>query len=98
MNALQEARAVEVRQDEESSLLAAVSVSTLRYMLDHGLALSLRLSHHRANLLYLAEDERDLLEAMSLATRLNRVSANMARTDRRNERVRAELVARKLTR
>jgi hypothetical protein len=98
VNTLQEARAVEIRLDEESQRLAAVSVSTLRYMMDYGLARERDLGFHRANLEYLAEDEYDILEAMELSARLNRVEVNIRRTGRSNEALRAELIRRGLER
>jgi len=94
VNALHEVRPVEVRLDEESQRLASVSVSTLLYMIDHGLAAERDLGRHRINLDYLADDERDLLEAMRLSERLNKVDTNIRRTGRRNERIRAEIVGR----
>ena len=97
MNGLQETRPVEVRFDEETRRLAAVSVSTLLYMIDYGLAREHDLGRQRVNLGYLAQEEYDLLEAMRLSVRLSRVEANVARTARLNERVRAELVVRELS-
>lgn len=96
MNALQEARPLEVRWHEESQWLADVSVSTLLYMMDYGLARERDLRRHHLNLGYLAEDEHDLFEAMRLSARLNRVETNTARAARVNERLRAELVVRDL--
>jgi hypothetical protein len=96
VNALQEARPLEVRWHEESQWLADVSVSTLLYMMDYGLARERDLRRHHLNLGYLAEDEHDLFEAMRLSARLNRVETNTARTARVNERLRAELVVRDL--
>ena len=96
MNGLQEARPVEVRLDEESQRLVSVSASTLLYMMDYGLARERDLGRHRVNLGYLAEEEYDLLEAMRLSVRLNRVETNIARTARVNEKIRAELVVRGL--
>ncbi|MCK4408864.1 MAG: hypothetical protein KAW67_02195 [Candidatus Eisenbacteria sp.] len=98
MNGLQETKPVEVRLDEESQRLAAVSVSTLLYMIDYGVARERDLGRHRVNLGYLAEEEHDLLEAIRLCARLSRVEANVARTARVNERIRAELVVRELAR
>ena len=98
MNALHEVRPVEVRLDEESERLASVSVSTLAYMMDHGMAAERTLGRHRINLGYVADDERDLLEAMRLSERLKRVDTNIRRTGRRNERIRAEIVGRGLRR
>jgi hypothetical protein len=98
VNTLQEARPVEVRLDEESRRLASVSVSTLLYMMDHGLAKERDLSRHRVHLGYLADDEYDLLEAMRLSTRLSRVDGNIRRTGRVNGMIRAELVRRELRR
>lgn len=94
MNVLQEARQVEIRVDEESRRLARVSVPTLLYMIDHGLARERDLGRHEVNLGYVAEDECDLLEAMRLSERLKRVAANIRATGRMNERIRAELVRR----
>ena len=82
--------------DEESRRLASVSVSTLLYMMDYGLARERDLRRHHVNLGYLAEDEHDLFEAMRLSARLKRVERNTARTARVNERLRAELVVRDL--
>ena len=94
MNGLQEVRPLEVRLHEESRRLASVSVSTLLYMMDYGLARERDLRRHHVNLGYLAEDEHDLFEAMRLSARLSRVETNTARTARCNERLRAELVVR----
>jgi hypothetical protein len=94
VSVLQEARPAEIRVDEESRRLARVSVSTLLYMIDYGLAKERCLGRHEVNLGYLADDECDLLEAMRLSERLKRVAANIQRTGRRNERIRAELVRR----
>ena len=96
MNGLQEARPVEVRLHEESQRLVSVSVSTLQYMMDYGLARERQLRRHRVDLGYLAEDEYDLFEAMRLLVRLKRVETNTTRTARLNERIRAELVTRDL--
>jgi hypothetical protein len=98
VNTLQEARPVEVRIDEESRRLASVSVSTLLYMIDYGLAKERDLGRHRVQLGYLAEDEHDLLEAMRLSARLRKVDGNIRRTGRTNEGIRAELVRRGLRR
>jgi hypothetical protein len=98
VNPLQEARPVEIRLDEESRRLASVSVSTLLYMMDYGLAKERDLGRHQVHLGYLAEDEHDLLEAMRLSARLRRVDNNIRRTGRANEGVRAELVRRGLRR
>jgi hypothetical protein len=98
VNTLQEARPVEVRLDEESRRLASVSVSTLLYMMDYGLARERDLARHRVYLGYVADDEHDLFEAMRLSARLNRVDGNIRRTGRANEGIRAELVRRGLRR
>lgn len=94
MSALQEARPVEVRLEEESRRLSELSVSTLEYMMDHGVARERRLRRQRVDLGYFAEEEHDLLEAMRLSERLSRVERNISRTGRANERIRAELVGR----
>ena len=91
---LQRARAAEVRHDEETARLRALSTSTLEYMMDHGLALEARLRRHHIDLGCLAEDQADLLEAIRLSERLRKVERNTARTARGNERVRAELLTR----
>ena len=96
MNGFQEMGPVEVRPCEESSRLAAVSVSTLLYMIDFGLARERDLGRHRINLGYLAEEEYDLFEAIRLSVRLSRVETNVARIARVNERIQAELVVREL--
>jgi len=96
VNVLQEARPLEVRLHEESRRLARVSVSTLLYMMDYGLARERDLRRHHVNLGYLAEDEHDLFEAMRLSARLKRVETNTVRTARVNERLQAELVVRNL--
>ena len=98
MNGLQEARPVEIRLDEERQRLVSVSASTLLYMMDYGLARERDLGRHRVNLGYFAEGEYDLLEAMRLSARLKRVEANIRRTGRSNERIRAELAGRGLGR
>jgi hypothetical protein len=94
VSVLQEARPVEVWLDEEGRRLAHASVSTLLYMIDYGLAREHYLVSHEVNLGYFADDEFDLLEAMRLSERLKRVAANIRRTGRTNERIRAELVRR----
>ncbi|MFH1690174.1 MAG: hypothetical protein ABIE42_08045 [Candidatus Eisenbacteria bacterium] len=71
-----------------------MSVSTLLYMIDYGLAKERDLGRHEINLGYLADDECDLLEALRLSERLRRVATNIRRTGRTNERIRAELVRR----
>jgi hypothetical protein len=86
----------EVRTDEESQRLAALSTSTVDYMYEYGLAREGWLRHHRGNLLFLADREHDLLEAMRLSGRLNNVVRSISRTGRRNEAIRAELVKREL--
>jgi hypothetical protein len=96
VNGLQETRPLEVRLHEESRRLASVSVSTLLYMMDYGLARERDLRRHHVNLGYQAEDEHDLFEAMRLSARLSRVETNTARAARVNERLRAELVVRDL--
>ena len=94
MSVLRGARHAEVRHEEETARLAALTTSTLEYMIDHGEALEARLRRHQVDLVYIAEDEHDLLEAIRLAERQKRVEMNVARTARRNERLRAELVGR----
>ncbi len=94
MNGLQEMRPAEIRLDEVSQRLAAVSVSTLLYMMDYGLSREQDLGRHRIDLGYLAEEEHDLVEAIRLSARLSRVDANVVRIARVNERLRAELVVR----
>jgi hypothetical protein len=94
VNVLLRARPVELRLDEETARLRALSVSTLEYMIDFGLAREARLRRHHVDLGYIAEDEHDLLEAMRLSERLRRVDRNVARTARDNEKVRAELLSR----
>ena len=96
MNGLQEVRPAEIRLDEESRQLVAVSVSTLLYMMDYGLARERNLGRHRIDLGYLAEEEHDLFEAIRLSARLRRVDTNVVRIARRNERLRAELIVRDL--
>ena len=76
--------------------MAAVSVPTLLYMIDYGLARERDLGRHRVNLGYLSEEEHDLFEVMRLSERLSRVKVNVARTARVNERIQAELVVREL--
>ena len=93
---LEPMRSIEVRKDEEESRLARLSVGTLRYMHQYGLASERRLVQHFGNLSFLADEERDLLEAMRLNERLNRVTRNIASTGRRNERLGAELLKRQL--
>lgn len=94
VSVLQEARPAQIRVDEESRRLARVSVSTLLYMIDYGLAREGRLARHEVNLGYLADDECDLLEAMRLSERLKRVAGNIQSTGRTNEHIRAELLRR----
>jgi hypothetical protein len=88
---------VEIKRQEDEQRLSLLSVDTLAYMYDYGLATEQRLRHHRSNLSFVADQEFDLLEAMRLNSRLNRVSVNIDRAGRRNERLRAELVRRELS-
>jgi hypothetical protein len=87
----------EVRADEDRELLARLSLSTLEFMRDDALAWESWLRHHRACLAFAAEEECDLLEAMHLSERLNRVGRNISRTGRTVERVHAEIVRRALS-
>jgi len=89
-------RAVEERIDAEDQNLARLSTETLRYMHDYGEAWEGWLRRHRGNLLFLAENEFDLLEAIRLSARLNNVDGNIVRTGRRNERIRSHLLGREL--
>lgn len=88
--------AVEERIDEEDRDLARLSNETLLYMHDYGEAWEGWLRHHRGNLLFLAQNEFDLLEAIRLSARLNNVDGNIVRTGRRNEHIRSHLLRRKL--
>lgn len=88
---------VEIRRQDDEQQLSLLSAGTLAYMYDYGLATERRLRHHRSNLSFLADEEFDLLEAMRLSSRLNRVSVNIDRAGRRNERLRAELIRRELS-
>lgn len=94
MSLISRIEATEISRREEEQELAAVSVATLRYMRDYGLACEERLVHHHSNLEFLADTEYDLLEAMLLNARLNSVTANVARTGRKNRRLEAELLKR----
>jgi hypothetical protein len=89
-----EARAVQVWTDEEDQRLRRVSTLTLQYMYDHGLSLERHLRHHGGDLAFLAQEERDLLEAMRLDARLNTIKRNVQRASRRNARMDAEIVRR----
>ena len=84
---------VEQVSDEEVRL-SELSLSTLRYMYDYGLAWRAWLRRHRGNLEFLADNEHDLVEAMHLSARLSRLRANIDRTGSRNERLRAHILAR----
>ena len=86
----------EVRTDEENQRLAELSAGTLDYMRDFCAAWERWLRHHRGNLLFLADSEYDLFEAMRLSARLNNVERSIVRTGRRNEAIQAELVRRGL--
>ncbi len=86
--------AVEVWVDEEEEALAALSTATLEYMHGYWSGFGGWLKHHYGNLRFLAEEERDLFEAMRLSARLTRVESNMSRVGRRAERLRAVLTAR----
>jgi hypothetical protein len=87
-------QAAETHVEEESHRLCRLSVSTLCYMIDYGVALENRLTHHRLNLRYEAEETFDLLEAMRLSARLNQVESNISRRGRLNARIRAEILRR----
>ncbi len=89
---------VEERIDEEEQSLASLSTGTLRYMHRYGVAWEAWLTQHRGNLIFLAESEFDLVEAMRLSARLSNVGANIVRTGRRNERIRSQLLTRELKR
>jgi len=78
---------VEQVSDEEARL-SEVSLSTPRYTYDYRLAWGAWLRHHLGNLEFLADSEHDLVEAMYLLARLNRVRMNIDRTGSRNERLR----------
>ena len=86
----------EERLTEEESRLSELSVDTLRYMYGYGVAWEKWLRHHRGNLEFLAEDEFDLVEAMRLSSRLNRVEMNIRRTGRRNETIRSHIIGREM--
>lgn len=88
----------EVRTDEESRRLGRLSTATLDYMHEYGIAREGWLRYHRGNLLFLADGEHDLFEAMRLSGRLSNVNRSISRTGRRNETIRAELVKRELER
>ncbi|MBN2564735.1 MAG: hypothetical protein JXB46_03405 [Candidatus Eisenbacteria bacterium] len=96
MDLVATAQAVETRRDEQHMHLAELSASTLRYMIEYGVALESRLRHHRVELGYQADDEFDLLEAMRLSSRLKRVETNISRAGRVNAGLRAELLSREL--
>jgi len=86
----------EVRSSETGKHLASLSSATICYMYDHSLALERRLRWHEMNLVYAAEDEGDLYEAMRLSERLSRVEVNLVRVERRNSDLQAEIVIREL--
>ncbi len=86
----------EVRSSEAGKHLASLSSATLSYMYDHSLALERRLKHHEINLVYAADDEGDLYEAMRLSERLSRVEINLVRVEQRTNGLQAEIVAREL--
>ena len=86
----------ETRIEEESRRLGRLSVATLDYMRDYGLAKEYWLKHHRGDLLFRADCEHDLFEAMRLSARLRSVDRNVSSTGRANEAIRAELVRREL--
>lgn len=88
--------AVEMRVDEESRRLGQLSVPTLEYMHCYGLARESWLRHHRGNLLFLADCEHDLFEAMRLSARLRSVDRGISGRSRMNEAIRSELVRRDL--
>lgn len=91
-------RSVEERVDQEEQNLSELSVETLRYMYEYGVAWEEWLRHHHGNLLFLAESEHDLLEAMSLSARLKNVERNIRTTGRRIERISSQMLARDLAR
>jgi hypothetical protein len=95
VSVLHTARAAEVRLDKERARLGVLSLSTLEYIFDYGLAREAELRGHHANLRFLAGEEFDLVEAMQLSERLRKVEVNVARAARWNECVRAELVCRR---
>ncbi|MBD3348599.1 MAG: hypothetical protein GF400_05320 [Candidatus Eisenbacteria bacterium] len=83
---------VEEQVADEESRLAGLSGATLRYMYVYGVAWECWLRHHRGNLEFAAEEECDLVEAMRLSSRLNRVDRNIERTISRNEKIRSHLL------
>jgi hypothetical protein len=85
---------IETRVTQEDRIIAEVSEGTLAFMYRHGLAFEHRLRHHRGNLGFYADEERDLFEGMRLAERLSTVERNIRGASRRNERLRSEIVRR----
>lgn len=92
---INETPVVEIRLQEDQRV-SRVSDPTLRYMYRYGLALEARLGWHEANLVFRAEEECDLFEAMRLSARLKRVDRNIRRVARRNARMRDEFLRRAL--
>jgi len=63
-------------------------------MLEYGISHESWLHWQHGFLLWAADEEADLYEAMRLSERLNRVDANVREVSSENERLRAELVSR----
>jgi len=93
---LEKAPIHEVRIDEERSVYARLSASTLRYMWEAGEALGAWLRWHGGNLVVAAAEEPDLYEAIRLSARLMDGRASTARVERGVEGLRAELLRREL--
>lgn len=89
---------VEERIDEDEQRFRELSSATLNYMHGYGVAWESWLRHHRGNLIFVANNEHDLFEAMRLSSRLNSIEGNIAKTGRRNERIRSELLSRAIDR
>jgi hypothetical protein len=84
----------EVRIAEEDERLRSVSESTLWYIHDDGLWHAAALRDQRGHLGFLADEEHDLWNGMRLSSRLASVERNIDSAERRNDRVRAEILRR----
>lgn len=96
MSILRRAPHAEVRLAQEERRHARISTATLEYMLDYGISHESWLRWQHGFLLWAADEEADLYEAMRLSERLNRVDTNVRKVSSENERLRAELVGRAL--
>lgn len=96
MRVLPERPPAEIRRTARDERLSRLSIGTLHYMHDYGVAFEEYLRWHKGNLSAASAFEWDLFEAIELCRRLNKVKENTRRFERRNELIRTELFRRQL--